>query len=395
MSTPANSVGARVQHIRKRRGLTQQELAGSAGVSVSLVKKLEQGERADVRVETARKLAAALRVPTTRLLPHHSGDGETDEAGTSTEAAWEPVRRALAGQAPQPEEPPTAAGVRGALRDLAPALTSHRYAAVTATLAALIRDADALDGEPDVRAVHADILTTVGYLLTQTRQFGVAELTLQRAIDAAPDRLAAAAAADTLIWLHLRQGDLAAAGQMAARWADDSEPRLSRATVLELVLWGRFLLAITNAAVRDNRPGDAADALQLAEAAAARIGRDARRHDDSQCVFGPYTVACIRAETHALTGQPDKTLKIAEALPAAPYPELVSRLRHRLDVASACAQLRRYDQAIAAIAEVRARAPEWLAQQRYARDILAGIIEHRRTLTPDMRELAEAVALPL
>src|SRR5579875_1011287 len=364
MSTPANSVGARVQHIRKRRGLTQQELAGSAGVSVSLVKKLEQGERADVRVETARKLAAALRVPTTRLLPHHSGDGETDEAGTSTEAAWEPVRRALAGQAPQPEEPPTAAGVRGALRDLAPALTSHRYAAVIATLAALIRDADALDGEPDVRAVHADILTTVGYLLTQTRQFGVAELTLQRAIDAAPDRLAAAAAADTLIWLHLRQGDLAAAGQMAARWADDSEPRLSRATVLELVLWGRFLLAITNAAVRDNRPGDAADALQLAEAAAARIGRDARRHDDSQCVF-------------------------------APYPELVSRLRHRLDVASACAQLRRYDQAIAAIAEVRARAPEWLAQQRYARDILAGIIEHRRTLTPDMRELAEAVALPL
>lgn len=344
------------------------------------------------RVETIRKLAVALRVPTSTLLPHCE-DGE--DAFPDVAEAWEPVRRALAGQMPQPDEPATPEGVRAAMRDLAPRLTAHNYTAVRDVLPALVRDADTLNGEPAARQIHADILTTAGYLLTQTRQFDVAELTLGRAIDAASDRLDAAAAADTLVWLHLRQGRLAKARQTAAWWADEIEPRFSRATVIELVLWGRFLLDIVNAATRDNRPGEAEDALHLAAAAAARMGRDVRRHENSQCVFGPYTVACIRAETRILNDQPDKTLAIAESMPASPpYPELVSRLRHKLDIANALARLRQYSEAVSAMQEVRDRAPEWLIQQRYARDILGRIIERRRTLTPDMRELADFVRVP-
>ncbi|WP_280400087.1 helix-turn-helix domain-containing protein [Nocardia carnea] len=38
-------LGERLQNIRKRRGLTQRELAEAAGVSLSLIRKLEQGER--------------------------------------------------------------------------------------------------------------------------------------------------------------------------------------------------------------------------------------------------------------------------------------------------------------------------------------------------------------
>jgi hypothetical protein len=148
--------------------------------------------------------------------------------------------------------------------------------------------------------------------------------------------------------------------------------------------------------VRDSCPGEAEDALALAAAAAARIDREVRRHDNSQCVFGPVTVAYIRAESYVLTGQPDRCLSIADSLPSAvPYPELVSRLRHQLDIANAKAMLRDYGHSFAILQEVRARAPEWLIQQSYARDILTLIINRRRTLTQDMRDLADYMQLAL
>jgi transcriptional regulator with XRE-family HTH domain len=393
------TIGDRVRDVRKRRGLSQRELTDRSGVSLSLVRKLEQGERRDVRMETARKLATALRVPTTTLMPRHD-DG--DESYPDAAADWQPVRRALAGRTaqsgelPEPEEDPTPAGVRDAMRSLGPALASHHYAAVKDALPALLRDADALGPEPEARKVQSGILNTTGYLLTQTRQFDIAEMTLSRAIDAAGDRFDAAAAADTMLWLYLRQGRLAEAREFAAHWADETEPRFSRATVLELIVWGRFLLNMTNAAVRDACPGEAEDALCLAAAAAARLGREVRRHDNSQCVFGPVTVAYIRAESCIIMDQPDKCQSIAESLPAdVPYPQLVSRLRHRLDTAKASAMLREYGEAFAILQDVRARAPEWLVQQSYARDILGQIIEHRRMLTADMRELADLMRLAL
>jgi transcriptional regulator with XRE-family HTH domain len=391
----STSLAERLRAVRKRRGLSQQELAAVAGLSRSLVEKIEQGEREDVRMETALKLATALRVPTSALLLRDHPEAE-DGPVTGTQEAWAPVRRALAGHGPQPDEEATAAGVIAASRDLAPALSGHHYSAVLTVLPALLRDADALDDGRDARKARADLLTTTGYLLTQTRQFPVAEMTLNRAIDAAGDRIDAAAAADTLVWLYLRQGRLIEALQTATRWADELEPRFSRATVHELMTWGRFLLDITNAAIRDNRPGEAEDALDLAAAAAARMGREVQRHPNSQMVFGPVTVAYIRAEARVLTGHPDAALKIAGSLPGAPpFPGLVSRLRHRLDVASAHAQMSRYPDAVAVLQDVRQRAPEWLPQQHYARDIMARVIDRRRTLTPEMRELADFVGVPL
>lgn len=390
----ATTPGEKIRKVRKRRGLTQRELAELSGVSLSWITKLEQGVYTDTRIETTYRLAKALRVSTSTLIPQNAHDD--DAAPPDVTELWEPVHRALAGRMPQPEEEPTVVGLREALKGLAPALTHHRYTAVRDILPSLLRDADALSDDPDARQIHASILNTVGYLLTQTRQFDVAEMTLNRSIDAAGDRLEAAAAADTLVWLYLRQGRLADARTFATTWADEIEPRFSRATVLELVMWGRFLLDLANSAVRDNRPGEAEDALQLAGAAAARMGREARRHENSQTVFGPVTVAYIRAETHILNGQPDRCLAIAETLPAAPpYPELVSRLRHRLDVANAFAQERRYPEAIEAVQDVRSRAPEWLAEQRYARDVIGSIVDQRRSLTPEMRELADFVRLDL
>ena len=87
------TIGERIRSVRKRRGLTQQGLAGLADVSASLIRKLEQDARRDVRLETLRKIAVALKVPTTSLMTRLDAEPPDEE----TLGLWAPVRRALDG----------------------------------------------------------------------------------------------------------------------------------------------------------------------------------------------------------------------------------------------------------------------------------------------------------
>jgi hypothetical protein len=67
----------------------------------------------------------------------------------------------------------------------------------------------------------------------------------------------------------------------------------------------------------------------------------------------------------------------------------------QLDVAYAHALLRHDDQAVATLRQLRDDRPQWFPRQRYAADILAAIIGHRRTLSAEIRELADAANVPL
>lgn len=379
---------------RRRRGLTQPELARASGVSASYISKIENGQHVDVRIETVRKLAVALRVQTTVLMGVH-GDTEAVPLGAVIlpDEVWEPTRRALAGQYGRPDEEPTVAGLTAALNGMKPLLAANRYGDVAQVLPALIRDAEALNGAG--RGVLSRVLNTTGWTLTQTRQFTLAEPTLRQALDVADDRLDAAAAVNTLVWLYLRQGKLDHARALATEWADDIEPRMSRATVRELTMWGRLLLGITNAAVRDNRPGEAEDTLRLAASAATAIGREVESDSSTTRTFGPVTVAMIRAESAAIQDRPDETLRIAARIPTTGvlHATSASRNRHRLDVAAALVTTRRVPEAVTVMAELAAHSPQWLAQQRYAHDTLARVLRRRRTLTTDMRNLADLMGV--
>lgn len=229
-----------------------------------------------------------------------------------------------------------------------------------------------------------------------TRQFDDAWTAARLALDAAPDLPESMAAVSMMTWCLLRQGQAGEAGTLAAQWATGRNPGFSRATTGELAAYGKMLLYVANAMTTDNQPGEAQDALSLARAAAARIGRDVPCNASTTMRFGPATVMVITAESASLTWQPDKVLAIADrARGLVAGIEPAQQLRHRLDVAGAHASLRQYAEGIAVLRELQAQAPEWLIHQRYARDIISSIIERRRTLTPEMRELADAVRLPL
>lgn len=379
----------KLQSLRRRRGLTQQELADLSGVSKSTIREIEQGLRTSVRLETLRKLGVALRVRTTVLQVGR----DAEEADAATVDLWGPVRRALAGQSDDLDEPATNGGVEEAYEALRPMIDAHRYREISVILPSLLRDAESLT-DREGRAIRSKLLSMTGWMLTQNRQFDIATATLDRAIDSAIDRGSAVAAVNALVWTYLRQGQLEEARALAVKWADDIEPRFSRATVQQLALWGRLWLYVANAGVRDNQPGETEDALSLARAAADRIGHEVLYDPNPNRLFGPITVAQITGECHVIAENPTKTLSIAEALPEDVLsPDAAGRLRHRLDVAQAHTQLRQYGDAMGELLAMRARAPEWIVQQRYARDILTTIISKRRTLTPEMRDMADFIKI--
>jgi hypothetical protein len=213
--------------------------------------------------------------------------------------------------------------------------------------------------------------------------------------DDAADDQTVMAAYDWKCWTLLRQGRLAETRKLATAWADQAEPRISKATSEQLSAWGRFLILVSTAAVRNNQPGEAADCLKFARMAATGIGKDYILRSNPWQVFGPMTVAMVHAENAMIQGRPDLVLKISGQLTKGAYPVSRNWNRHRLDVARAYVDARQHQEAVRILRQVKRAAPEWLTQQRYARDILTQMIGHRRTLTADMRELADFMHLSL
>ncbi|RKN40387.1 helix-turn-helix domain-containing protein [Streptomyces hoynatensis] len=394
--------GDRLQKARKRAGLSQRTLAAESGVSLSLIRKLEQGERHDTRLETARRLAAALHVPTTLLISAEATDA--DPADGDRAAPWAAVHAALdpdVADSRDLDEAPTVEGVRAGL-DLAIAhYTSGNLAAIAAFLPGLIQDVNALAGLTDRgRPLRMEVMQITGRLMTQTRNYAAAEVAFGLAQAELPDELHAAALANNTTWLLLRRGRLKEAGRLAARWAETLEPKLSRATPEDLSAWGWLLLRTAATASRDSRPDDAAQALRLATAAAVTMPPPRPGKTLSRAGFirryTRLTVGMQRAEQAMVEERPEEVLRVARQVGAKKLPPTVgNRNRHLLDVAHAQVLVRQHADAMETLLLVERDAPEWLPHQRYAKEVLAQIIAKRRTLTGDMRRLADTMRLPL
>lgn len=386
--------GERVAAIRERRGLTQIELARLAHVSVSTVSKAERGEITP-RLETLHKMARVLRVNTSALT-----DPERPEPAEAVPAEkWDDVRAALYRPAPPGDgEPPTEAGVLAVIGSLtAPGgpLALNRYGRVRAVLPGLIRDAAAL-GE-DGRLAQSRAYNLSAWLLTMTRQWDDAAAAARLALDAAPDLADEGAAVSTTLWLMLRQGMIAPAGALAQEWASDHQPSMLRSPPSHLAAFGKVMLYAVNAAVRDNQPGEAEDALRKARAAAVLIGREVALDSSTTRTFGPASVEMIAAENAAIQERPERVIAVTERIPRAGllHAQSASRLRSGLDVANARVMLRQGEQAMDELDAIRAEAPEWLREQRYARDVTAALGALWKRRRPErFRVIADAVQLP-
>jgi transcriptional regulator with XRE-family HTH domain len=264
-------LGDRVREARKRRGLTQRELAAASGVSVSLVRKLEQGDYGGLRLETAHRLAVALGV-TTSVLVSPCGDAEAEPGSAD---GWDPVARAVRGDHDgEPDDEPGIGGLRDTLSGAAEVFLASRYDELRGMLPLLLRDADALvrvsaaRDQARARQVRSEVRQLAASMLAQVGQFGPAGEAIELAAGDAGDDLTMLSAADGKCFVLLRQGRLAECAGTAADYAGRCEPAMT-ADPEDLAVWGRLMLKAAGAAARDNRPDDARDALRLARMAAA------------------------------------------------------------------------------------------------------------------------------
>ncbi|MEU0981140.1 helix-turn-helix domain-containing protein [Streptomyces griseus] len=383
--------GKKVKQARKLSGLTQQQLAEASGVSVSTIRKLEQGERSGARMETLHALAQPLRLKTMDLVEKPKEDGAPKDA----QKLWAATRAELVRPpGPEADDPATPSGVDRVLASAETLYRDHHFTKLAVVLPGLLRDADTLAS--DGRDVRVRVLQLAAGALTHTRQFDVAELVVRRSLESAQDRLEASASVNTLAWLLVRMGRLDEALALATQWADDLEPRISRATSSELAAWGLMLLRASGAAVRNNQREVAADMKRFARSAATAIGREVEVRHETVRTFGPTTVRMLTVEDALVKDRPDSALQLAEHMPLfAVRPSSSVRSRHGLDVANAHARLGEYTEAFGKLTEVQVGSPEWFPNQTLARDTLQTIVEGRRTLTPEMRHMADTLQLIL
>jgi transcriptional regulator with XRE-family HTH domain len=370
--------------------MTQRELAEAADLSVSAVKKIEQGTLGQLRLETAHRLAVALGTTTLAIAdPAPEPTPERADGGIWTETRDALLSPAQASTA----EPITERATADALLSAVKLYHDNEYDRLARILPLLLRDVR--DASPLLRSRTMQL---AGSVMVQTHNRDAARVALNQSMTDAETTgsdLDAASTIVTLCWLLLVEGRFSEVRSLAASWADRVEPRLTQATNPEISTWGWLLLRGSAAAIRDNRPDEAADMMRFAEAAAVAAGTERGGYRQYWTNFGPATVAMKRAENAVVDGRPDVALRLAAKVPSALRPTSDNRNRHLLDVALATTELRRYDDAVGLLKQLHGEAAPWLAEQRMARDILGRIIHRRRTLTPDMRDLAAAIRLPL
>ncbi|ASQ95532.1 helix-turn-helix transcriptional regulator [Streptomyces sp. 11-1-2] len=398
-----------IKKYRRTAGLTQEGLAEEADLSLSTVRKAEQGGH--VSMDTLAALAAALEVSTSALFASEAPEpvvGPQDEANRRYLAE---LRRALmppiglAAPLSEPGEAEEPSSIRQRVQDGHALYQADRYTSVAQKLPDLLRSSEAavstLEGEDQQHATiarsHALLLT--GKYLTQVRQYDMAYYALAEAIRLARETgqtQVAATGVVGLCWLLLRQDRFDESEHLAAQTAAEIEPRMSQATPAQLAVWGELWLRVAAAARRNNRQDEAKHGRRMAATAGGALEREHTEFPSHWSAFGPVTAEAKAVEDLALVGDARGVLRRAGEGPLSPKAvKNFGRLntnnwgRHRLDVAHAHVLLGSHQDAMDELVNLRETGDVWITHQPMARRVMENILKARkRTLTEEMRSMA-------
>jgi hypothetical protein len=176
------------------------------------------------------------------------------------------------------------------------------------------------------------------------------------------------------------------------------EPKISGASADQYAVWGGVAMEAAAAAVRNNRPREAAEYRRAASVAAAAIGHSHTYGTGPITVFGPVVAAIKSLEDAMIVGDARAVIRRSDEEEAL-NPKSWGRLgkpgrnsgnRHVLDLARAHVRLGDSSAAMEKLLGLHRSAPEWLVHQNSAAVTMGEIMKKRkRTLTADMRLLAD------
>lgn len=378
-------IGDRIRHYRG--GRRQDAVAGLVGITPDYLSQIERGLKVP-SLPILYALAQELGVPTAALLSERP-PAEEEHADTA-EAA---VGRALLGYGPGRSADPVSAAV---LRDRVEAAwqswqtAADRFTRAAVTLPDLVADAEhavrAARGGTDpaerraVLRAAADLYCLLRSYLRRTGRIDLATLAADRAMRAAEDAddpLRIAAAQWNLGHVLLAVGQPAEAQELAVLAAEQvaaaSLPEAERAAMA-----GALQLVAVVGAARRRRWLEARERLtQYAAPAARAVGDDS---NVGWTVFGPTNVALHAVSIEMEAGEAGEALHTADAIDTSPLPSLEREFTFGLEVA-ACHSQRRDDAAtLLSLLSLEGIAPEDLAHNPLARQLVLTVIRRARAM---------------
>jgi len=397
--THDRTVADRLVELRRRRGLTQEALADSAGISVGVVRKIEQGGTA--RMETYHHLGRALGVRTVWFMtaesPAPAVDDQRDAVLADIRSAVNPPA-GLKGRVYLDDDiPPNLPLLQRAVHAVAAHYHADAYNDVARLSPALVRSAHAhvaaLDGDDRDQALslRADALQLTGRYLIQIREHDLGLIALRDALRDAlqvDDHGLAAASIGQQGWALLRQGRFDEVEALCADTADALEPtKLSKADRDQVASWGYILMRAAAAAARNNRPVEAREYQAFARSAAEVVGTEVDTAGHMR--FGPATVAMNGMQNELIGSRPDRALELSQDINSMQVTPN-TRQRYALDRATAHARLKSTEKATEIMMGLKRDAPVWLRNQQTARYLAEDLLqEAKRMPSAEHREIAD------
>jgi transcriptional regulator with XRE-family HTH domain len=397
-----------VRRYRRAKGLSQEQLALRAGLSVGPVRRIEQGDDG-VRMETLHAIARALGLKTSALMvagpPQPVSHDDPNSLNLrELRIALTPAIGLAPAAAPAGQEPDLRR-LRRMTHDLAVLYYWGSYKSVAADLPALIRAAnDAVayydSGEDHEAALvsRSQALNLVGRYLTQIRQYDLAHTAARGAIEdakAAANPLVAGSGVGGMCWLLVRTERFDEAEDIAVAAMDLVEPKIKGATADDYATWGGLAMEAAAAAARNNRPEEAKQLRKAAGTAARAIGTTHKNLLRYWSMFGPVTASMKELEDFMIVGDARSVIRKSVEEPNLQEktwqrlggPSTNDGNRHRLDLARAYVRTGDPTAAMEELARLDEIAPEWFRHQSSAAITFEEITKKRRTLTAEMREV--------
>lgn len=396
------TIGERIAWYRRRRGMSQEVLAGLVGRTVDWLSKVENGRIDLDRLSVIRSVADALDVSLGDLLGEPSVLDWTHESGTRTVPA---LRDTLLNYrqltpflgSPRVETAPSLAELREQVTQIWDAYQESRYGFVVHRVPEVVRSGQAataaLDGEDQAQAFGLLGLAyqAAAALLTKLGETDLAWIAAERGFSAAQrsgDPVVIGSLFRSLAHTLLSTGRYREAKQLTEDAAAFLQPGLATATDEYLSVYGTLFLTGAIAAARDEDRTAVRSFLNEAEETARRLGRDANH---LWTAFGPTNVVIHRVTAATELGDVQVAIDIGDRVDVTTLP-VERQVRHAMERARALTAWNRTDQALAALLQAEQLAPEQVRHHAIARQLVqAWMRRGRRKPSHQLASLARRV----
>ncbi|QKV69863.1 helix-turn-helix domain-containing protein [Streptomyces harbinensis] len=371
-------LGDRLARLRRIGDLTRERLAERAGVSVDVVRKLEQRRKHSARLPTLHALARGLGVELTALLGDPPAVPSTGEVEPPQLVA---IRRAiLPPMFAAPPEPsgPERLSLPLVFAEITEAWTLYHAAAfgrLMELLPGLIADARfvAAVGSPDERAAGqaalAKALQLGGHLAIRLGKSDLAISSLERAMGAAEassDPLLPPMICNSVAWAYQRQNRLDDASHLAVGAADRAE-REEGNTAESVRVRGSLLMSAATSSARAGDYDRARDMMGVAEQLAGSLGAlPPAANGKLVSVFSRSSVRIERVRLAVQHERPEEALGLARGLRLSRDIPVSWRTWLLLDVARAYTDLGNAERAVRTLESLRRAAPGWMRHHTLA-----------------------------